>query len=175
MKLFKKFKKFFEKNQTAITFAEAGELDYAIEVVEERERKSRTTLLVVGRKGNFSEEIVNYALDMSKRMSYNILALNTAALSCETFQLLPQRKHACEEFKQIAETNANSFEMAASEKGISFTHVVMFDAPEEAIMTLCGENKEIAFVVSETIEDRDVERMEQGERLSKKLFVYSMV
>ena len=174
-KLFKKMRSFFDKQQVAVTFAEANELDYAIEMAEEYERKHRTTLLVMGRKASFSKEIINYALDMAERMSYDILALNAAALSCETFQMLSNRQRVCDEFKQMAETNVDSFEVAAFEKGIPFTHVVMFNEPEEALMALCRENKDIAFVVSETIEDRDVNRAEQGERLSKNLFVYSMV
>ena len=174
MKLFKKFRKFFEKNQTAITFAEANELDYAIEEAERIEKQNKTTLLVVGRKAGFSKEIIEYALDMANRMSYDILALNTAPLSCETFKMLSHRNKACDEFKQIAEENASLFEQAAAEKGIAFSHVVMFDAPEEAIMTLCGASSSIAFVVSETIEDRDVSRIE-GDRPTNKLFVYSMV
>lgn len=174
-KLFKRMTNFFDKQQVAVTFAEANELDHAIEIAEEYERKHRTTLLVVGRKAGFSREIIDYALEMAERMSYDILALNAAPLSCETFQMLSQRKHACAEFKQMAEENADLFRTASIEKGIPFTHVVRFNELEKAIMSLCRKNKDVAFVVSETIEDRETNRIEEGERLRSNLFVYSLV
>ncbi|MBW2325983.1 MAG: hypothetical protein JRF45_05705 [Deltaproteobacteria bacterium] len=77
-----------EKYQEAITFAEAGESEYAMEtMIKERVEQTSTKLLVMGRESTFSKEIIDYALEMAQRMSYDILALNTAPLSCETFKL----------------------------------------------------------------------------------------
>ena len=75
-----------DKYQEAITFAEAGESEYAMETMaEQTEEQQIMQLLVVGRESTFSKEIIDYALDMAQRMSYEILALNTAPLSCDTF------------------------------------------------------------------------------------------
>ena len=77
-----------DKYQEAITFAEAGESEYAMETMaEKREAQAPTKLLVMGRESDFSKEIIDYSLEMAQRMSYEILALNTAPLSCETFKL----------------------------------------------------------------------------------------
>jgi len=166
-----------EKYQEAITFAEAGESEYAMETMaEKREEKAPTKLLVMGNESTFSKEIIDYALEMAKRMSYDILALNTAPLSCETFKLFSSsRDEVCEEFKSMSAKNAGLFQEAAAEKGISFEHIVMFSEPEEALESITREHKDIAFVVSETVEDRAEIRIEEGERLRTKLFVYSMV
>lgn len=166
-----------DKYQEAITFAEAGESDYATETMaEQREEQEPTRLLVMGREGDFSKEIIDYALEMAQRMSYEILALNTAPLSCETFKLFSSsRNHVCEEFKSMSEKNAGLFQEAAAEKGIPFDHVVMFSEPEEALESINREHKDIAFVVSESVEDRGESRIEEGERLRRNLYVYSMV
>ncbi len=166
-----------DKYQEAITFAEAGESDYAMETMaEQREEQEPTRLLVMGRESDFSKEIIDYALEMAQRMSYEILALNTAPLSCETFKLFSSsRNQVCEEFKSMSEKSAGLFQEAAAEKGIPFDHVVMFSEPEEALESINKEHKDIAFVVSESVENRGESRIEEGERLRRNLYVYSMV
>jgi hypothetical protein len=166
-----------DKYQEAITFAEAGESDYAMETMaEQRVEQEPTRLLVMGRESDFSKEIIDYALEMAQRMSYEILALNTAPLSCETFKLFSSsRNQVCEEFKSMSEKSAGLFQEAATEKGIPFDHVVMFSEPEEALTSINREYKDIAFVVSESVEDRGESRIEEGERLRRNLYVYSIV
>jgi hypothetical protein len=166
-----------EKYQEAITFAEAGESDYAMETMaERREEQEPTRLLVMGRESDFSKEIIDYALEMAQRMSYEILALNTAPLSCETFKLFSSsRNQVCQEFRSMSEKSAGLFQEAAAEKGIPFNHVVMFSEPEEALESITREHKDIAFVVSESVEDRGESIIEDGERLYRNLYVYSMV
>ena len=166
-----------DKYQEAITFAEAGEAEYAMETMaEQKEEHTPTKLLVLGRESAFSQEIIDYALEMAQRMSYEILALNTAPLSCETFKLFSSsRDQVCEEFKNMSKKNASVFQELAAEKGIPFDHIVMFSEPEEALETINRENKDIAFVVSESVEDRTENVIEQGERLRRNVYVYSMV
>jgi hypothetical protein len=75
----------------------------------------------------------------------------------------------------MSEKNAGLFQEAAAEKGIPFNHIVMFSEPEEALESITKEHRNIAFVVSETVEDRGESRIQEGERLHTNLFVYSMV
>jgi hypothetical protein len=166
-----------DKYQEAITFAEAGESEHAIETMAERsEEQTPAKLLVMGRESTFSKEIIDYALEMAKRMSYEIIALNTAPLSCETFKLFSSsRNEVCDEFQKMSEKNAGLFQQAASEQGIPFDHIVMFSEPDEALEVVSKKNKDIAFVVSESMEDRTESRIEDGERLGQHLYVYSMV
>ena len=166
-----------DKYQEAITFAEAGEAEHAMAAMAEQTEEQQTMqLLVAGRESTFSKEIIDYALEMAQRMSYEILALNTAHLCCETFKLFSSsRNQVCEEFKSMSEKSAGLFQEAAAEKGIPFDHVVMFSDPEEALESINREHKDIAFVVSESVEDRGESRIEEGERLRRNLYVYSMV
>ncbi len=163
----------------AITFAEAGEDAPARklatkEVVETEERPGK--LLVMGRESNFSREIIDYALEMAKRMSYEILALNTAPLSCETFQLFSSsRNKLCNEFRTIAAENARAFQKEAEELGIPFHHVVKFSDPDEALEEIKKEYNDIEFVVSDSEEDQASNRVEDRERARHEIFVYSVV
>jgi hypothetical protein len=75
----------------------------------------------------------------------------------------------------MSKKNADLFQEAAAEKGIPFHHIVMFSEPEEALASITREHKDIAFVVSETVEDRTESRVEEGERLRRHVYVYSMV
>jgi len=166
-----------EKYQEAITFAQAGEAEHAMAAIaEQTEEQQVMKLLVAGRESTFSKEIIDYAIDMAQRMSYEILALNTAPLSCDTFKMFANsRNQLCEEFKSLSEKNAAMFQQAAAEKGIAFNHIVMFSEADEALREITRNRKDIAFVVSESIEDRADSRIEEGERLRQPLYVYSVV
>jgi hypothetical protein len=168
-----------EKYQEAITFAEAGEQEHvktlfqaeAAEVAEERVGK----LLVVGREGTFSREIMDYALDMAQRLHYEILALNTAALSGETFRLFSaSHKKLSEDFQELSEKNAMPFHEEADRLGVAFAHMVKFSARDEAIQELNKEFPNIEFVVSDSEEERPAERAEECARATQAIYVYSM-
>jgi len=48
---------------------------------ENRVDRIEGRLVVMGHESMFSDEVIGYAIDMAKRMSYEILALNSAPLS----------------------------------------------------------------------------------------------
>ncbi|MBW1740437.1 MAG: hypothetical protein JRJ42_04780 [Deltaproteobacteria bacterium] len=179
-KIKKKARRLTEKMdqyQEAITFAEAGQQEHVqgliqAKKVEEKPRK----LLVIGRESTFSREVIDYAIEMAQRMSYEILALNTAPLSCETFKLFSSsRKKLCQEFQDISQKNVRAFQEEAEKKAIPFAHVVKFSEPDEALEEMKREYEDIEFVVSEAEEERVANRAEDGERLRSEIFVYHMV
>ncbi|MEE8432027.1 MAG: hypothetical protein V3S16_12325 [Candidatus Desulfatibia sp.] len=165
------------QQQEAITFAEAGEPEHAQQLFQEQpEAQQPAKLLVVGRESSFSGEIIDYALEMSQRMSYGIIALNTAPLSCDTFKLFSSsRDELCKKFKSLSEENVGIFQQAAAEKGISFQHVIMYCETDEALEAVSKEFGEISFVVSESEEERVEDGTEDGEKLRRELVVYSIV
>lgn len=163
--------------QEAITFAEVGEQRHAQKLFQpDWTEEKAAKLLVVGRESTFSKEIVDYALDMAKRLSYEILALNTAPLSCETFKLFSSsQKKICEDFRALSENNVKPFQEAAEKLGISFTHVVKFNERDEALEEANRKFGNIEFVISDTEEEQAVDRAEKGERPRQAIYVYSMV
>jgi hypothetical protein len=144
--------------QVGLTFAEAGEYEMGREMVEERE-----VLLVVGYKGTFSQEIIAYAIDMAQRMNYEILALSTSDLSCDSISLFPASKQKlCDEFDALAEENSKTFASWAQKSGIKFNHTIQYSDVDAAIANINKKITKITFVVDEQLP-------ESG------LFVYSIV
>jgi hypothetical protein len=166
-----------EECQDAITFAEAGASHLeAIPVETTCNQQQVSKLLVMGQESTFSKEIVDYAIEMAQRMSYDILALSTAPLSCDTFKMFSSsHRKVCEDFRNLSEENTRPFKQAASAQGIPFEHVVMFSEPEAALEAITRKNENISFVISETVEDREVNRQESSEQLRPSLYVYSVV
>jgi DNA-binding NtrC family response regulator len=106
-------------------------------------------LLVIGRESDFSRELIEYALEMSKRMSYEIVALNTAGFNNESFKLFPAaRRKVCEDFKEISEKNAALFRKAAQKEQVPFVHVVKFSERDEAIAEIRREFGDVDYVIS---------------------------
>jgi len=167
-----------ERYQEAVTFAEADDQDHARALFKEEpaiEESPARLLLVVGKESAFSESIMSYALEMAERMSYEILALNTAPLSCETFKLFSSsRSKVCSEFQDLSEKNVHQFRTRAEEMGIPFSHVVKFTEQDEAVEELQREHKNVEFVVSEATQNQATDGVQDSNRPSRGVYVYSM-
>ena len=165
-----------DQYQEAITFAEAGQPAHAQDVLQETKAVEESKrLVVVGRESAFSREIIDYAIDMAERMSYEIVALNTAPLSCETFNQSSSRDQICTDFQMLAELNVQPLREEAQKRGIPFLHVVKYSDSSEVLKELRKEIGEFEFVVSEEAHDVATDRAENGERPRQEIFVYSML
>ena len=166
-----------DRYQKAVTFAEAGEQASAQEALQtEPVKEEPRRLVVIGRESVFSQEIIDYALEMAERMSYEIIALNAAPLSCETFKLFSSsRNKICQDFTELSQKNVRLFQESAEKGGIPFTHVVKFSTTHEILIELKKEIGEFDFVVSEMEEQENVSRAENGESVKQEIFVYTMM
>ena len=180
-RIFKKARKITKKmdqHNSTLAFADAGqpELAEGLMAMETMVEETTGKLLVVGNESTFSQEVIDYALEMAHRMSYEILALNTAPLSCETFKLFSSsRNKICQEFQEVSAENARAFQEKAEQRGISFSCVVKFREPDDALEEIKREFKDIEFVVSEVEETQVSNRPEERERPRQGIFVYAMV
>ena len=176
--IIQRFKKRWDQYQVKLTFAEAGVAEEGEKVVEQEQRwekaKANHILLVVGNAGAFSQEIIDYSLDMAKRMDYEILALSTSDLSCETFSLFPDSKsQMCTDFNLLAEENSKLFASKAEDAGLRFTHQISYDDVDTAIDSINRKIGDVSFVVNEQLSDMRAERNE--ERPESRMFVYSVI
>jgi hypothetical protein len=131
---------------------------------------------VIGNGPSFTTDIIEYALEMAQRMSYGILAMNTAPLKCDGLTIFASsEKKNCEEFKQLSEKNIASFRDQAEKKGIPFENTIKFSSTEDAIVEVTKEYGEIDFVISRSEERQISERQEKREKSAKEIFVYSMI
>jgi len=166
-----------DQYQQAAANVEVGQRADAQESLQtEPSAETPRKLVVVGRESVFSQEIVDYALEMAERMSYEIIALNTAPLSCDTFKLFSaSRDKICEDFENLSQKNVKAFQDAAEQKGLSFTHIVKFSESNEVLKEIRDEIGEFEFVVSEMEEQETISRTENSERAKREIVVYSMM
>jgi hypothetical protein len=168
-----------EQQQQAIAFAEAGEQEYAQELLQEQkvEEKRPGKLLVVGRNGAFSRDIMNYALEMAERMSYEMVALSAAPLNGGTFKLLTssRKEELCRNFQDVAEQNVKPFQEEAAKRGLRLEHFVKFSETDEALEEIRKEAGQIQFVVSENVGEEVAARAENEKITRQEIYVYSML
>ncbi len=134
-------------------------------------------LVVVGNESIFPDSVIEYGLEMAERMSYQIIALNTAPLSCNTFRIFKNPgDQICNDFRRISKESAAPFQARAAEKRIAFHHVIKFVETDQALEEIQKEYGEINFIVSEP-EHRQADiraRNENENRVSAGICVYSM-
>ena len=113
-------------------------------------------LLVLGEQSEFPKDLVDYALDMAARLSYEVVALNAAGFSKQTFRSFPgARDKVCQDFLAVSEGNAVPFREAAAEKGIPFSHLVKFSSADEAAAEVREQVGDIDYVICESEEGLD--------------------
>lgn len=165
-----------EKAQEAVVFAEANLPTQTADAPAAAKPTNIGKLLVIGNESMFSENVVNYALEMAHRMSYEIVALNTAPLSCDSFKRFStSQKQICDRFQEDSVENARHFKEAAETQEIPFTHVIKFSEPEQALEAVQKEIANIEFIVSDDQTESEVERVAEVERPTNRVYVYSMI
>lgn len=169
-----------EKYQQTVVFAEANHPEMTDGFAEDRraeavEEPAPSRLLVVGNESAFAEDMISYALGMAKRMSYEIVALNAAPLSCRTFKLFSDsRDQLCRDFQRLSEESAQAFRERAAAAGIAFTHIVKFDETETAVEEVMRAEKGIDFVIADAAETRPENRVQDENRPRNEICVYSL-
>jgi hypothetical protein len=119
---------------------------------------------------------MEYALDMAKRMSYEIVALNAAPLSCNAFKpFAASQKKLCDEFQELSQEHAQNFKQAAEQMGIPFSHVVKFSEPEKALEMVQQDYNPIDFIITDEQPAAAEDRVSETQRPSRQVYVYSMI
>jgi DNA-binding NtrC family response regulator len=143
-----------EREEAEAPAQEAAAADRAAPAGIAEGRKGR--LLVLGRQSGFPKGLVDYALEMAGRLSYEVIALNAAGFSKESFRSFPgARDKVCEDFKVVSEENAVPFREAAAEKGIPFSHLVKYSSADEATAEVRDRVGDIDYVICESEEGLD--------------------
>ena len=135
------------------------------ENIKETLQEEHSRLVVVGKESQFTDKIINYAIDMAKNMGYEIVAVSTAPLlACDTLNRLSHHKDkVCIDFEKIAKEAVRAFQRRAEENSLKFRHIIKFNATYEVLTELKHELGGFEFVVSE----------EEGQ--SDEIFVYSLL
>ena len=163
--------------QSAVTFAEAGMHEQVDQLLTKAcEENQGRNLIVASHDSRFTEDVIEYALDMAKRMDYGIIAVNAAHLIHRAIDIFPSAKDTiCEDFRVNAVTNAEAFGARAAKEGLSFSHVIKFAEIDDAIEEIRKECGNVAFIISENQEAlRAPKRIEDQKKIARRLCVYSV-
>jgi hypothetical protein len=133
-------------------------------------------LVVATLESRFSDDMVEYALDMAKRMDYGIIAVNAANLTHDVtsfFSTTQEELYA--DFKETAAKNVAPFEAQAEKLGLKFAHTTSQANVDHAIDDITKECGHIEFIISENkrpaaIRDAAVNQ----NRIAQRLCVYSV-
>jgi CheY-like chemotaxis protein len=157
------------QNQVVNAFTEEDANGYAENALGKKPiEKTLGKLVVVGNDSEFTEEIIDYALEMARRMELEIVALNTAPLISKTFKVFtPPWKKVCEEFQSQSEENVKLFQQKVEENRIGFTHAVEFVEIDDALENLKIRFKDINLVISKPEVPENEAAVNLGEQPSK--------
>jgi hypothetical protein len=114
-----------------------------LEGTSQGESMERRKILVVGKEGIFTEEIIVYVLHLAERLDYDILTLSV------------DTAHGGEEFRKKTLRSANVLRKRAAEKGISCRHAMKLGDLGAAVEEINHEVKRIEFVVTDSAVNRD--------------------
>lgn len=129
----------------AAAFAEAGEHEVARSIIDKSKRKR--TILVIGREDRFSEVLVEYSLNMAKRLGTELLALNVtdAPLSMP----VAKREEATALFNNSSAENVTALLDQAAKDGVVVNHLVEIGEQDAVVEKLRAKYPGMRYVLIE--------------------------
>ena len=148
---------------TAAAFAEAEEHETAYRIINPV--KQTRKILVIGHKESFSEKLSSYALDMARRLDFELVALNvtSAPLSLSG----AKRDAAIAAFTEAAHRSGAVLQEKAAANNIVFTHRVEIAHQDEVVEKLHRQDSGLRYVLTEP--DPEVAK-KQADRVSIPVF-----
>lgn len=141
----------YDQTMMAITFAEAGAPEQALEVMRQRGNRK---ILVVSQDDSFTGPVMEYATLLAERMGYELIALNVgnapAGKVSSAFQ-----QHLQEKFYQRAVAAAAALQQKAAARNIRLTHVVKFGDVGQAVAEINREYRRMELVITDSRVKKD--------------------
>ena len=105
----------------AVTYAEAGMSRESMEVLT-REAEENPKIIVLGRGAAFSQALMDYAVALAKRLSYEIVAVSARSIPSDYIPLVGQIKDKIrQDFTAQAKEAALTFERQSQAAGVPWT------------------------------------------------------
>ncbi|WP_035236523.1 universal stress protein [Desulfobacter vibrioformis] len=133
-------------------------------------------VVVATLESRFSDEMVDYALDMAKRMDYGIIAVNAANLTHDVTSFFStSQEELFADFKDEAGKNVVPFKEKAAELGLKFAHTTSQADVDHAISDITKECGHIEFIISENKSPVATRAAAVNQnRIAQRLCVYSV-
>jgi hypothetical protein len=138
-----------ERYAEAAALAQAGAQDLAQEIIR-GEIHQRPKILVVGSEEGFSRPLVDYAVELAKRMGYEIIAVNCISINHEAGKpLTGDQEKLFMEFRRRAAKGVEAMASRTAELGVPLRHMVKVGLPDRCILELEAEVSRLTFVLTE--------------------------
>jgi len=148
---------------TAAAFAEAGEHETARCIITPIMKTRK--ILVIGHEDGFSEKLSSYALDMAKRLDFELMALNVTSAPLSLFG--EEQDRAIAAFTEGAQRSGADLREKAAADNIVFTHRVEIGYQDEVVERLHSQDSGLRYVLTEP--DQDVAK-KQADRVTIPVF-----
>jgi hypothetical protein len=135
----------------AVTFAEAGMLDAAVETMA-KSVAERRKILVVAQGDAFSRAVMDYSTGFADRMGYDIVALNVLPLATRSPKTNPYCTMVSDEFEKRCERSVMEFKQTCDDQGIAFSHICRTGDPQDCLKQAHEELRRVEFVVSDPVD-----------------------
>jgi len=136
----------YDRTMMAISFAEAGVPEQALEIWHQRAQRK---ILVLGKEDTFSEAVIEYATYLAERLGYGLLALSVGATPSDN-PLSPYQQHMQDEFHQRAAAAAAVLQQKAALRDIHCMHVVKFGDVSRAVEEVNREYRRVELVITDS-------------------------
>jgi hypothetical protein len=129
----------------AAAFAEAGEFTTARSMIDKASATRK--ILVIGREERFSDSLIEYSIDMAKRLGFELVALN---VTDAPLSLSADKKDAATAlFKNSSKEHVDALKKRAEDNGIAFIHQVEIGRQDEVVEKLHAKYPTMRYVLTE--------------------------
>jgi len=142
----------YDQAMMAISFAEAGAPDQAVEVMRQYGKRK---ILVVTLEDAFTESVIDYAMGLAERLGYELIAVNVGAASSDKV-VSAYQEHMREEFQTRAAQAAAPLAEKAAARHIGFTHEVKFGDVAQAVAAIKREYRRIELMITDSRTQKEV-------------------
>jgi nucleotide-binding universal stress UspA family protein len=136
----------YDQAMMAISFAEAGAPEQALEVLRQRGKRK---ILVVSQEDTFTEPVMEYATSLAERMGYELIALNVGGAASDK-AASGYRQHMQEEFQRRAAASFAALQQQAAARNIPVTHVVKFGDVSKAVEDINREYRRVELMITDS-------------------------
>ncbi len=126
-------------------FAGAGEHEQARSIMARETVPQK--IMMLSAEDHFSNMLINYVLDMAKRMGCEVVAVNVMGVPRSL--PLKERKRAMKVFEETTRKNIENLTRMADSEGVKVTHMIEFGDPEKVADKLHASDPGIRCVVTE--------------------------
>jgi Universal stress protein family len=136
----------YEQAMMAVSFAEAGAPEQALEVMRQHGKRK---ILVVTQEDAFTEPVMEYATLLAERMGYELIALNVGTPAAEKVATGYQQ-HMQEEFQRRAAAAVAVLQQKAAARNIPLTHVVKFGDLSKAVQEINQQFRRVELMITDS-------------------------